>query len=128
MTTTITIAGVGSFTISTPTRTFVNNGSDAVGFSRAGTNGNDLYNGPSGVASWDMLSDLSVAGTFGLLQWALTPLINTNGGVLTFASSTGPGTFTARLVTAAVPEPTTLVLMLGGLFAFALVRRSANRA
>ena len=120
---TIDISGVGTFAFITATRTFVNNSIGVLGFSRAGVSLNDLYNGPSGGIDWDMLSDLGpVSGTFSLLQWALSPVIDTSGGVLAFTDSSGPGTFTATL-TRDVPEPTTLWLMLAGMCGIALMMR-----
>jgi len=56
----IEIDGVGTFDFVTPTRTFANNDFEVVGFSRAGANGTDLFNGPShrDFGAWDMLSSI----------------------------------------------------------------------
>src|SRR6185503_6515526 len=56
----IEIAGLGTFEILSPTRTFVNERAELVGFSRAGSSGADLLNEQIGVlfASWDMLSSI----------------------------------------------------------------------
>ena len=120
----IEIAGVGTVAFVTGTRTFMNNAVDALGFSRAGSGGNDLYNGANAVVDWDMLSNYSLSGVFGLLQWALTN-VDTSGGVLLFASSQTQGSFTATLERD-VPEPATFGLLLGGLFALSRMRRRAN--
>ena len=94
---TITIAGLGTYSFTTPTRTFVNNGVSTVGFSRATIFGSDLFNGPGdpALATWDMLSPIGpISGTGNLLQWGSSP-IDTSGGILFFDSATTPSTFTA---------------------------------
>jgi hypothetical protein len=123
----IEIAGVGTVAFVTATRTFMNNASMVLGFSRAGTGGADLYNGPFQTTgtTWDMLSDFSTSGTFGLLQWTFTN-VDTTGGVLAFLSNEGaPGTFSATLIRD-VPEPGTFGLLLGGMFLIARMRRRAS--
>src|SRR3990172_8363597 len=47
---TIDITGLGTLAFATGTRTFVNTANDIVGFSRAGSGGLDLFNGPTDVA------------------------------------------------------------------------------
>lgn len=117
----INIQGVGNLTVLTPTRTFVNNPGQIVGYSRAGSNGADLYNGPTNAVfgTWDMLGPIGpIAGTASLLQWQLNPQINTSGGILIFNNGTSPATFQA------IPEPASAVLV--GLGALAgLLRRRA---
>src|SRR5688500_10896077 len=44
LTATLDVAGYETQTFTTPTRTFVNNSSNVVGFSHAGSTGADLYN------------------------------------------------------------------------------------
>jgi hypothetical protein len=104
----VAIAGLGTYDFVTGTRTFVNY--SLVGFSRAGANGVDLFNGPLDPAfsSWDMLSSIGpITGTGGLLQWTNSPQINTSGGILIFDNaSVANATFTAL-----IPEPATLGLL-----------------
>jgi hypothetical protein len=108
----ILIAGLGEFDVLTPTRTFVNNVRDIVGFSRAGTH-DDLFDGPFDAAfgTWDMLAPIGpLSGPASLMQWRLSPQINTTGGILIFNDGTCDAMFRA------VPEPATLSLLgLGGL-------------
>ncbi len=103
----IEITGVGTFQIQTPTRTFVSNTGQLVGFSRAGVNGNDLFNGPVNPAfsTWDMLGPIGpFSGTGGLLQWSLNPQIQTSGGILIFDDRVTDARFQA------LPEPAALAL------------------
>jgi hypothetical protein len=111
----IAITGLGSFTFITPTRTFVNNSANIVGFARAG--GSDLFDGPTDAAftSWDMLTGIGpITGTGLVLQWSASP-INTSGGILVFTNtplgSPIPTTFTAVLT--AIPEPSTDAALTG---------------
>lgn len=111
----IDIAGVGVFTFTAGTRTFVNQGSPIVGFSRAGAGGSDLFNGPvdAQFATWDLLTGIGpVVGTASLLQWDAGD-ITTSGGVLIFQNGSSASTFEARL--GAVPEPSTWLTFLGGM-------------
>jgi hypothetical protein len=97
----ISIDGLGNFDFLTGTRTFVNNGFQIVGFSRAGIDGADLFNGPTDgqFGAWDMLSPIGpISGSGGLMQWTTSPpLIDTTGGILTFDDGTCEVTFTAAL-------------------------------
>src|SRR5262249_14009141 len=59
---TVTIDGIGTLQVLSATKTFVNNsaGGKVVGYSRPGTAGADLFDGPKDTAflSWDMLSSI----------------------------------------------------------------------
>ena len=114
LTASISIAGVGDFTFITPTRTFVNNNSPVVGFSRAGLFGADLFNGPFSAAfqNWDMLTSIGpVAGNGNLQQWTLTPVLTSGGQLIFDSDNSTPATFTATVGVAAVPEPASLTLL-----------------
>jgi hypothetical protein len=105
----IDIQGLGVFQILTPTRTFNSQAGQLVGFSRAGTLGNDLLNGPfnAAFATWDMTTPIGpFTGQGGLLQWGLDPQINTSGGILIFNDAVTTVTFRAF-----IPEPATALLI-----------------
>lgn len=122
----IQIEGFETLSFLTGTRTFVNNSSSEVGFSRAGFDGLDLYNSGANSAyeTWDMLASLGpVGGTFDLMQWANSPVM-TNMGALFFESRSVTGTFQAITSTTSVPEPTTLAMFGIGLLSLGLRRRS----
>ena len=122
----ISIAGLGNFDILTETRTFVNSGSEMVGFSRGGAGGYDLFQGPHDAlfGSWDMLTPIGPISELGRLkQWSsYLPLINTTGGILIFNDT--PGWTSATF--SAIPEPATLWLLALG--ALALIRRRKRHA
>jgi hypothetical protein len=107
----ITIDHVGTFAFVTPTRTFVNNSVDGVGFSRGPGTGFDLYDGRDvAFGSWDMLSSIGpISGDIDLVQWGnpYDPVI-TSGGQLIFNGGSTNGSFQALVGT--VPEPSTLTL------------------
>jgi hypothetical protein len=107
LSTSITIAGVGTFTITSPLRTFLNN---TPGLSRQNPPGGDLYSLYNGnFAGWDLVSDWGPINTTGsLLQWGGSlPDVNTSGGVLEFADDGAvPGTFQAILGQDAAAIPT----------------------
>ncbi len=113
-TATFDITGMGSVTITTPTRTFVNNSLHAIGFSRAGADGTDIFDGPqdAGFDSWDMLS--SIGPTSSSTAALITRGVSTSGGTLIFIyQSPVPGTFEAVVT----PEPSaSLVVLLGCVF------------
>ena len=119
----ITIAGVGTFNFTTPTRFFA--AATVVGFSRAGVLGLDLFNGPA-LAAWDMTSSVGpILGSGLLLQWGSSPVL-TDGGTLFFNDGLSDATFTAT-VDAQVPEPMTLWLVaMALLLAFGIARRRIN--
>lgn len=130
----ISIAGVGAFTFLTPTRTFVNNGFQVVGFSRAGVPGGDLFFGPNSdfLSTWDMRSSIGpVAGTGALLQWRAGILwgtdILTTGGRLDFEDTESLAIFSATTGAATVPEPSTLTLLGLGLGATSIARLLRRR-
>lgn len=120
----IYIETLGSFDFTTATRFFMNS---IVGFSRAGSNGADLFNGPT-LVSWDMTSSIGpVSGTASLLQWGNSN-IDTTGGVLFFNDQSNiASTFSATV--AAVPEPSSYALLLAGigLVGFAASRKKHAR-
>jgi len=108
---TILIAGVGKFTLFTPTSFFVN--FSLVGFGHAGLHGSDLVNGPLDpqFATWNMRTSIGpITGQGGILQWSLHPLIETSGGTLIFNDGATPLTFKA-----VVPEPPSMFLVVSGL-------------
>lgn len=105
--TSVTIVGVGTFTIISPLRTFLNT---TPGLSRQNPPGGDLYNLYDGdFAGWDLVSDWGPLDTTGaILQWAPPqPEVNTDGGVLVFTDNGAtPGTFQAILGQEAAAIPT----------------------
>ncbi len=113
----ISIDGLGLFDFLVPTRTFINDDIDTVGFSRSsdgGLSGLDLFNGPTGntVDGWDMTTDLGpVIGTGQIIQWDVSPFINTTGGILRFDNAIVPDT----TFTAIIPEPMLTGVALSGL-------------
>ncbi|GAB4384890.1 MAG: hypothetical protein Kow0022_08900 [Phycisphaerales bacterium] len=105
----ITIDGVGTYDFLTPTRTFVNNSAQLVGFSRAGSLGIDLYNGPIDpfFASWDMTTSTGfISGAGSLLQWDYEDVMTT-GGVLFFDTFSTDAAFVATVV----PAPASIGLL-----------------
>jgi len=112
----INIAGVGTFDIISPTRTFSNNASQIVGFSRSA--GSDLFNGPSNAAfaTWDMTTSIGpISGAGNTLQWGNFDVI-TSGGVLFFDDGATDAQFTAI-----IPAPASLALI--GLAGITATRR-----
>lgn len=114
---TITITDVGTFDFITGTRTFVTQDLDLVGFSRAGDEGADLFQGPTNTvfSTWDMLTSIGpYTGEGNLLQWTLTD-VETTGGLLAFNTQyfINPVTFTA--VVSPIPVPAAAWLFGSGL-------------
>jgi hypothetical protein len=116
----ISIDGLGTFDFLSPTRTFVNNDTQGVGFSGPDR---DLFDGPQNpaFATWDMTTPIGpFSGSGIIIQWGISTPIQTTGGVLRFFSSTSPVTFQA------IPEPSTLAL-LGAMGLGVVVRRRGRR-
>jgi len=88
----IEIDGVGSFGILTPTRSFVGNASEVVGFAHAGAAGRTLLLGPTHAdfRDWDMTTSIGPRSSSNgvLLQWQEDPL-ETTGGILIFDDEDG---------------------------------------
>ena len=114
--------GLGTFDFTTPTRFFSNVENGIVGFSRAGSFGSDLFNGPNG-GGWDMTTSIGPINGDGFLWWG--PDVFTDGGLLEFNRLASDATFEA-VVGGSVPEPASLLLMGAGI-ALA-VRRRVRRA
>ncbi len=120
----IDIQGLGVYTFTSPTRTFVNNSGQVVGFSRAGISGSDLLNSTANpiYAAWDMTTSIGPDGnSMRYIQWTSSP-VTTDAGTLVFNNSTVRGTFQAVVDDGppAVPLPAAgwlLLVGLGGLFA-----------
>jgi hypothetical protein len=118
----ITIDGLGTFLFTTGTRFFASNGTESVGFSRAGLSGLDLIDGPLGnsaFSSWSMLTSIGpITGSGEVTQWgAGWPPVVTTGGTLVLDDATPVITFSAKVDPAdpAVPEPGTFLLLATGL-------------
>src|SRR5262245_7809483 len=126
LTSSINIAGVGTFAVSSQTRTFENQSNQIVGYARGGAIGADLYDSPLGIAAlgtWDMLTSIGpITGRFNLSQWSNPPLVQTSGGVLLFDDATISGSFEA-VVAAAAPVPGSLALLGLGLALLGLGKR-----
>jgi hypothetical protein len=122
----ISIGGVGEYRFLTDTRFFVNTIGGTVGFSRAGTNGLDLFNGPTSPAfvSWDMLSEIGpVMGRGWLLQWTHSDVV-TDTGILKFNPGLTCAVFQAETGAAPVPEPLSMTLLGAGLACMGLLKRT----
>jgi hypothetical protein len=116
----INIVGLGTFSFTSGTRFFDNN--SEVGFSRAGSGGLDLFDGPN-TGAYNLATSFGpVSGTAILEQWTNSPVV-TSGGVLVFNNGTPAATFTATTGSVAVPEPITLSVFGAGLVGAAAVRR-----
>ena len=119
----INITGLGTFSFTTPTRTFVNQGVQVVGFART-VGGSDLLDSTSNAAysTWDLLSSIGpITGSGSLLQWASAPVV-TSAGTLVFNNSSTTLTFQA-VVGNAIPEPGTFQLIALGLLGAGLLTR-----
>lgn len=99
----ILIAGLGTFDILTPTHTSVSNNSSTVQYTRSIKGGSALIVGPTNpvFSTWDMLGAVGpITGSGLLVQWGdpFAP-IQTSGGVLYFDVGFSDTTFQA------IPEP-----------------------
>jgi hypothetical protein len=107
----ITLGSVGTFAITSSTRTFVNKDQNSAGFSRGGALGLDLYSGivSTSFGSWNMLTSLGpITSPASLRQWSLTPAVTTSSGVLVFQNAFDiASVFTATVV----PEPAAIPLV-----------------
>jgi hypothetical protein len=123
---TINIAGVGTFSFSTPTQTSFSDSTNAVGFGYSGRFAGSLFYSPSTplLDGWDMTTSVGpIGGNFNLVQWNYVPII-TSGGVLLFNTSSGPGTFSASVGGLPVPDSSsTLLLLVAGFAAIGTFRR-----
>jgi len=121
----IDIDGVGTFAVTSGTRTFVAQINALVGYSRPPIDGLDLYNGPNDAAfsSWDMLSSIGpIVSGAELLQWGVEE-VATSGGILDFQNSSTQGSFQAIVV----PEPASWALAAIGLAALCIGRLTGRR-
>ena len=126
LSTSVDISGVGTYTITSPLRTFLNG---TPGLSRHEPPGGDLYNLQGNFSGWDLVSNWGPVNTTGfLMQWT-SPQVNTSGGVLLFQDESQiPGTFQAILwQKAAIPTMTQwgmiIFIVLAGFGAVYYLRR-----
>jgi hypothetical protein len=125
----IALSGIGTFAFTSPTRTFVNNPNMIVGFSRANTDGADLFDGPvnPSFATWNMLTSIGpISGSGELIQWTLagSSQVTTTNGVLIFNNAQ---VAMARVTARVVPEPAAIFLGLGAALLWALGPRATPR-
>jgi hypothetical protein len=118
----ITLTGLGTFAITTPTREFyafragipIFNGLPVVGFSRVGVSGTDLVDGPASasLASWNMLSSIGpINGLGAIFQWNSTPVL-TSGGQLILNDGNPQLTYQATVA----PEPSAQLTLISLVF------------
>ncbi|MEO0439401.1 MAG: PEPxxWA-CTERM sorting domain-containing protein [Pseudomonadota bacterium] len=129
------IAGLGLFSLTGPSFSFVNNNANLFGFSElvgpppAIVNSFAFVNildNPSPFTTWDGVSNLTAFDTDLTLGNFFAPSVQTDGGELIFAAPAIPGAamFSASLVAAPVPEPATWAMMIAG---FAMAGASLRR-
>jgi|SRR5665213_1078573 len=126
----ISISGLGTFSILSPMLTFGNQPNEAAGMGAFGPGGpgtiggqsylGDILDLPSAAfGSWDMLTSIGpISGT----GESFTPTFLTTGGSAVLNSVTGDTEFTATVV----PEPTSNILLLSGMLVMAFVARKHN--
>lgn len=106
----ITIAGLGTYSITPETRTFIVESNGTIGFGLLSYDLFDLLNGNPGLVGWDKVSSIGPVSnaTSVLTQWGSpNPAVMTSGGRLDFVTNTGAGTFEAS----AVPAPGVFALI-----------------
>lgn len=130
---TINVTGLGSFVVGTPTITVLNTAANFFGFTQVNFGGptptrllmglNVAGPGPTSpaFALWDLVSDFGPIMTNSIVpQTNLPPSfqhipIATNGGAI-FVTQSPPtiSTFSAKLISNAVPEPSTWMMLIVG--------------
>ena len=116
----VSLAGLGSFTILSPTRVFNNRGN--LGLSRGGADGADLIDAFLVPQLYDFASPLGpVNGLVAFLQWQGDGAddVLTSGGVLVFNDGDTDGSFTVQ----GVPLPGGVWMLGSALGACTLIRR-----
>jgi hypothetical protein len=123
LTAVVTIIGIGSFNVIEPTRVFVNNPGNVVGFnSFSAADQYDLFNMPSlALFYYDLISPYARETSGALCCTTQWNALQTDGGHIDMTSFGSTGTFEA--VVPEVPEPGTMLLLGSGLAAFAVRRR-----
>ena len=123
----IAIAGVGTFSFTSPTSSFLTTFASLAGFSRSnGSNlGSDLVStSDNGFQTYDLLSSFgpTSSSSGAIQQWAASPAVTTSGGTLLLNDASAFVTYQAVVNSAGVPEPGTSLLMLSGLGALGFLR------
>jgi hypothetical protein len=122
---------IGSSTVNfiTPTRTWVGNVAERVGFARAGSSGLNLFDGGLNdiYETWDMTTSIGPASGIGsqLAQWDTPTSVQTDGGILFFTPlSPVPGnSFEANVV----PIPGAVWLLGSGLIGLVALRKKFKK-
>lgn len=109
----ITIQNLGTYQFLIATRLFNHTGHGAVGFSRGGYYGGDLFymRDIPALSSWNMLTSIGPLNgeTGSLTQWGPSG-VSTSGGILEFSDNAHlPSSFTAEVV----PEPSSIIVLAG---------------
>ena len=116
----IAIDGVGSFDFVDPTRTFVNNDVQGVGF---GSPVGDLFDGPLNTAFASYGLDTSIGPISGrgeIIQWGLLNITTSGGTLLLTSSPDVPASFEANV--APIPLPAGGLLLLTALAGVPMLR------